>query len=301
MPVKHILSTVLLLAAAFSVCAEPSTQWHFLGEGKNNAISGITSIDGEHFLVAIDGRKPEHPRLALLTWKKSQKPALNLLDWCDKNNPPVDLEAVTAIPNHQESRPKYREYLLLESKGSVTRIQLENNNSCKVTAKFDLPNAVADSNMEAIAIHCFGSSCLLAWAERGDDKTPAKLSWAHFNIEDNQLDEPENKPFEFKAPFPQQNLRSISDLAIDSKGEIWVSASSDPGDEGPYSSAIYHLGSFVQRENHIDLNVAKEIKPLARYEKENVKIEGLVFTPEGLLMGVENENLGGKVAILPIK
>lgn len=301
MSVKHLLSSLLLSAAAFTVCAEQPPQWHFLGAGKNNAISGMSGIDGEHFLVAIDGRKPEHPRLGLLTWKKSQKPVLSLLEWCDKNNLPQDLEAVTLIPNHQESISKQKEYLLLESKGSVTRIQLENNNSCKVTAKFDLPNAVADSNMEGIAVHCFGNSCLLAWAERGDDKTPAKLSWVPFNLENNQLDEPENKPFEFKAPFPQQNLRSISDLAIDPKGQIWASASSDPGDEGPYSSAVYNLGAFVQHENHIDLAVAKEIKPVARYEKENVKIEGLVFTPAGLVMGTENENLGGKVAILPIK
>lgn len=294
MQVKHLLSTLLLFATSFSACAEQAAQWHFLGEGKNNAISGISSIDAEHFLVAIDGRKPQHPRLAILSWKKAQKPVLTQLDWCDKNNLPVDLEAVTQIPNRKE-------YLLLESKGSVTRIQLEENNSCKVTAQFDLPAATADSNMEGLALHCFGENCLLAWAERGDDKTPAKLSWARFDIEENKLDVPEAKPFEFKASYPKQNMRSVSDLAIDNKGQLWVAAASDPGDEGPFHSAIYNLGLFVQHENHIALNVAKEIKPVARYETENVKIEGIVFTPDGLLMGAENENLGGKVAILPLK
>lgn len=297
MPAKYLLSILLLFTATFSVCAEPEqpTQWHFLGEGKNNAISGISGIDAEHFLVAIDGRKPQHPRLAILSWKKAQKPVLTPLGWCDKDNFPVDLEAIAAIPSHK------KEYLFLESKGTVTRIQLEENNTCKVTAKFDLPNTTADSNMEGLALHCFGENCFLAWAERGDDKTPAKLSWTRFDIHENQLDAPENKPFEFKAPYPQQHLRSISDLAIDTKGQVWVAASSDPGDEGPFYSALYTLGTFVQHENHLDLNVAKETKPVARYETENVKIEGIVFTAAGLVLGVENENLGGKVAILPLK
>lgn len=295
MPVKNRISFLILLTAAFTVHAEQATQWHFVGEGKNNAISGISMIDAEHFLVALDGRKPEHPRLAVLNWKKNQKPALlTRLDWCDKNNLPVDLEAVTQIPNRKE-------YLFLESKGSVTRIQLEENNTCKVTAKFDLPNTDADSNIEGLALHCVGENCWLVWAERGDDKNPAKLSWARFDSQENQLDELEAKPFEFKAPYPQKNLRSISDLAIDAKGQLFVAATSDSGDDGPFSSAIYNLGTFVQHENHLNLNIAKEIKPIARYETENVKIEGIVFTPEGLVLGAENENLGGKVTLLPLK
>lgn len=294
MQIKHLLSSLLLFAVAFTVCAEPATQWYSVGKGKNNAISGISSIDAEHFLVAIDGRKPEHPRLAILNWKKAQKPVLTQIDWCDKANLPVDLEAVTEIPNQKE-------YLLLESKGAVTRIQLEENNSCKVTAQFDLPTATADSNMEGLALHCFGENCVLAWAERGDDKTPAKLSWTRFEINDNQVHTAELKSFEFKASYPKQDMRSVSDLTIDSKGQLWAAAASDPGDEGPFHSAIYNLGTFALHEKQITFNNAKEIKPVAKYETENVKIEGIVATPNGVLLGAENENLGGKVAIFPLK
>ena len=294
MPVKNIISCLILFAATFTVCAEQPTQWHFLGAGKNNAISGITTIDAEHFLVAMDGRKPEHPRLAILDWKKGQKPVLNKIDWCDQDNFPEDMEAVTQIPNQKE-------YLLLESKGSVTRIQLAENNHCKITAQFELPNLTADTNMEGLALHCFAENCFLVWAERGDDKMPAKVSWAHFDIAENELDDPKAESFEFKAPYPLKNLRSISDLAIDAKGQLWAAATSDPGDEGPFSSAIYHLGAFEQHKNHVHWKAAKDIKPVARYEKDNVKIEGITFTAAGLLMGSEDENLGGKVAVLPVK
>lgn len=294
MPVKHLLSTLILLTATFSVCAEQPAQWHFLGEGKNKAISGISVLDDDLFLAVLDGRKPEHPRLAVLNWKKGQKPVLSPLDWCDKSTFPVDMEAIAKIPNQKE-------YLLLESKGAVTRIQMEENNSCKITAQFDLPNLTADTNMEGMALHCVAENCLLTWAERGDDKTPAKLSWARFDVQENKLDAPDGKAFEFKASYPVQNLRSIADIAIDGKGQVWVAATSDPGDEGPFTSAIYNLGTFAANENHFKFSPAKEIKPVVRYEAENVKIEGLVVTPAGLLMAAENENLGGKVAILPLK
>lgn len=146
-------------------------------------------------------------------------------------------------------------------------------------------------------------NCLLAWAERGDDKLPARLSWANFQIEENQLDETTLKTVHFKAPYPKQlNQRSMSDLAIGAKGQLWVAATSDPGDDGFYHSAIYNVGNFVAQEKQFDLKIAeKATSPVARFDSENVKIEGLVVTPAGLLLGSEDENLGGKVAILPLK
>lgn len=295
MPVKHLLSTALLFSISVAVFAEQPTEWHFLGKQKDNGISGITAIDEEHFLVVHDRKKPHDPRLSILNWKKGGKPFYTRLEWCDNDNFPVDLEAITAIPNHKN------EYLLLESKGKVTRIQFSDPNLCKVTAQFDLPTATAKSNMEGLALHCFTEDCLLAWGERGDDKTPAVLSWAQFDIKENQLNTTDVKSFEFKAPYPQANLRSISELAIDNSGKVWVASSSDPGDEGPFQSALYHLGGFTQAKNQIEWKAMKEIKPFARYETDNVKIEGLVFTPKGVIMGAENENLGGKIAITPLK
>jgi hypothetical protein len=295
MPVKHLLSTLLLFSIPLTVFAEPPSQWHFLGKQKINGISGISGIDAEHFLVVHDQKKPNEPRLSIVTWKKAEQPFLTHLDWCNTDAFPVDLEAITAIPNH------YKEYLLLESKGKVTRIQLEENNACKVTAQFDLPTATSASNMEGLALHCFEENCLLVWAERGDDKIPAKMSWAGFDIKENQLQTPEAQPVEFNAPFPQLNRRSISDLAIDGSGKVWVAASSESSDDGPFQSAIYHLGTFTQHDNQIEWSAANEITPLVRYEHDNVKVEGLFATANGLIVGTEDENLGGKITFKLLK
>jgi hypothetical protein len=295
MQVKRLLSALLLLLPSV-VFAEQPVQWHLLGTEKINGISGISGIDEEHFLVVHDRKKPNEPRLSVVTWKKGEKPFLTRREWCDNDNFPVDLEAVTAIPNY----PK--EYLVLESKGEVTRIQLGEDSSCKVLEEFELPTATDKSNMEGLALYCFGEDCVLSWAERGDDKTPAKLFWASFDIKDNDLDSPETEPFEFKAPYPEANHhRSISELAVDATGNLWASSISDPSDVGTFRSAIYNLGSFTHSENKIAWNPVKNAMPFARYEKDNVKIEGLFFTTNGLIMASEDEVLGGRIALNPLK
>jgi hypothetical protein len=295
MSMKYWLSALLLFAASSAVYAEQSIQWHFLGEKKNNGISGLSGIDDEHFLVVHDRKKPQDPRLSELTWKKGEQPFLTHLDWCDSDKIPVDLEAITAVPQHE------KDYLVLESRGKVTRIQFEDATTCTVTAQFTLPTATPDSNMEGLSLHCFGENCLLVWAERGNDKIPAKMSWARFDVNENKLDSSQVKSFDFKAPYPLTNLRSISELVMDSRGNVWVAASSDAGDDGPFQSAIYSLGTFSLQNNQFNWQVGKSIKPVAQFERDTVKIEGLFFTPNGLIMGAENENLGGKVAILPLK
>ena len=276
-----------ILFASSSAFAE---EWFSVADQKILGISGIAVIDNDHFLVVHDNKKPDQPRLNILSWQKNQKPTLKPLNWCDQNLP-IDLEAITAIPGYKN------DYLVLESKGKVTRIQLEaNNTSCKTIDQIDLSTATAESNMEGLALHCFKKQCLLAWAERGDDKTPAKLSWSAFNIEKNSMEKSNIGSFDFKAPYPENDLRSISDIAIDNKGIVWVSATSDPGDDGIFKSALYKLGSFTKKLTWI---ASHTIAPNNKYE--NIKIEALVFTPSGLVMATDDENKGGKIAIKLIK
>jgi len=277
---------------ALTGCAKDTIQWHSLGETKSIGVSGIATIDKEHFLVVHDGKKTEHPRLGVVTWQEGKEPALAQLDWCDKTTLPIDLEAITAIPNHEH------DYLVLESKGSVSRIQLQGINNCKTTAHITLPTATAQSNMEALALHCFGADCILIWAERGDDKQAAKLSWAKFDSDKNTIASTQVKTFEFTASYPGLNRRSISDIAIDKQGAMWVSSASDPGDEGPFQSAIYRLGAFSMNNSEINwIPSSNNTQPVAKYETDNIKIEGISFIQDDLIMGTDDENKGSKIMI----
>jgi hypothetical protein len=279
------LVSFMMLFVTSTVLAE---EWHSLTDRKPLSISGIAAIDSDHFLVVHDNKIPEQPRLSIVNWQNNQRPTLAPIKWCDRNLP-QDLEAITTIPGHKN------DYLVLESIGKVTRIRLDSDKAaCKTIAQFEIPTATPESNMEGLVLHCIKKHCLLAWAERGDDKTPAKLSWFSYNIEKNRINKSQGGSIAFKAPYPETDLRSISDIAIDCKGAVWVSATSDPGDDGFFKSALYKIGSFTKKNNWIP---AKKITPETKYENEDIKVEALVFTPSGLVMGTDDENKGGKMAI----
>ena len=75
---------------------------------------------------------------------------------------------------------------------------------------------------------------------------------------------------------------------------MWVSAASDPGDDGFFKSALYKIGSFTKKSKWIP---SKKITSAATYESEDIKIEALVFTPSGLIMATDDESKGAKIAI----
>ena len=100
---------------------------------------------------------------------------------------------------------------------------------------------------------------------------------------------------DFFAPYPNEHRRSISDIAIDHTGVLWVSAASDPGDNGVFQSALYHLGQFVDDKAGIHWNAYGDISIQSQYE--NVKVEGLTFVGDKLIMGSDDENLGSKIAV----
>lgn len=282
------LSLCLLLTSQIG-CSSTNEKWHPLSEQKTQGISGIAVVNEKNFLVVHDNKKADEPRLGLVMWESNGTPSLKPITWCNKTNLPIDLEAITSVPNHDLN------YLVLESKGKVTRIKLENNNQCKTLAQFDLPNATAKSNMEALALHCFSQQCVLVWAERGDDKQAAKLSWAKFDADKNNV--AAQKTFEFFSNYPNVNRRSISDIAIDDKGLVWVASTSDTGDDGPFQSALYKLGIFSEVNSEIDWQPTNSVSIVADYGSENIKIEGITFTKDGLIMGTDDENKGSKVSI----
>ncbi|POZ49765.1 esterase-like activity of phytase family protein [Methylovulum psychrotolerans] len=288
MNLKLIITLTALLAAPACFA-----DWQSVGEGKTIGISGIAPIDKTRYLVVHDNKKPDQPRLSIIT-VGSKTASLASIAWCDKAKPPIDLEGLTAIPNHSG------EYLVLESKGSVTRIKLSGK-TCKVThAAFNLPTQTEASNMEALALQCFGKNCLLAWAERGKNQQPAQLSFGVFDVKNNTLSAPANPPYPFHAPAPTADeARSISDMAIGQDGGLWVSAASDQGDDGPFQSAVYKIGQFQK-----DKGKGEWLYPFSNPEEhskyDKVKIEALNFTADGqLILGTDDENQGAKVGVYP--
>ncbi len=278
------LSVVLSMMLAGCGFQSTAKDWYAVSSEKNLGISGIVAIDRENFLVVHDNKKINEPRLSQLNWQEDLPPRLQKMAWCDAQKLPVDLEAITAIPEHNSA------FLVLESRGQVTRIRVENNH-CDVVAEFSLPNATTKSNMESLALF----HNILVWAERGDDEKPAKMSWGEYDVQNNRITLSKENTMDFFAPYPNEHRRSISDIAIDNTGVLWVSAASDPGDNGVFQSALYQLGQFVDDKAGIHWNAYGDISIQSQYE--NVKVEGLTFVGDKLIMGSDDENLGSKIAV----
>lgn len=284
MQYKTLFVIFSIILAGCSHYRASSPDWYTVSTEKTLGISGIVAIDRENFLVVHDNKKINEPRLSQLNWQEDLPPRLQKMAWCDAQKLPIDLEAITAIPEDHSA------FLVLESQGQVTRIRVENNH-CDVVAEFQLPNATTKSNIESLALF----RNILVWAERGDDEKPAKMLWGEYDVQNNRITLSKENAMDFFAPYPNENRRSISDIAIDNDGVLWVSSTSDPGDNGVFHSALYKLGQFVDDNSGIHWNSYRDISIQSQYE--NVKVEGLSFVGDKLIMGSDDENFGSKIAV----
>ncbi len=102
-----------------------------------------------------------------------------------------------------------------------------------------------------------------------------------------------------KVPFPSANVRHISDIKVDSAGVVFISAASDPGDEGPFQSAVYIAGSLGYSGNKIVFKQNPQLVPLYRTNYHKIEALELVTGAEGgVIVGTDDENFGSSVYIV---
>jgi hypothetical protein len=97
-----------------------------------------------------------------------------------------------------------------------------------------------------------------------------------------------------QVPYPQQNVRHVSDVEITQSGEILVSSASDPGDDGPFNSAVYAIGNISF--NAAGTQLPRDTTPHQIATFDGHKIEALTcISPDckNLLLGSDDENSGG--------
>ncbi|MBT3763230.1 MAG: hypothetical protein HOF82_04765 [Candidatus Marinimicrobia bacterium] len=101
--------------------------------------------------------------------------------------------------------------------------------------------------------------------------------------------------FEFGLPIPKTHRRNIADLAIKEDGSLWTSATSDPGDYGPFTTAIYELGSINHAGTFTPIH-PKLLKPIIVIAGQ--KVEALMFHKEHLVLMTDNENFGATFKLI---
>ena len=217
----------LLVAAVLAPApiASAEVSWTKLANGTLAGISGLAPTQ-TGWLIVRDNKGAGQNRIALL----SSSYSLTTLTW--PGTQPQDLEALDAVPGQPG------QFVAMTSAGKASVLSISGDNGAGAPDRY---GAAGDEQHGGVRddpdrLH---HRCL--WANRGSSSQPGKVFASTFN--------PATTTFgpvatgQVKVPFPVADARQISDLKIVS-GRLVVSSASDPGSNGPFSSALYDVGSI---------------------------------------------------------
>jgi len=284
----------LLLAGILGGCstARPPESVLSVTDKSKLAISGMSvvtaSADRIEFLVVHDNKLPGEPRVSKLNLIAG-KPELQPLDWPASAGWPVDLEALAAVPG----RPG--RYLAMTSFGEVWPIAFDQG-KLAVDKPFKIPGLAPKTNLEGLSLQSLDGKLIAIWGHRGDGPSPGVLYWGAIDP-DKGVVEPAGSA-EILVPYPSGPVRHISDLKLDAAGTVWATAASDPGDDGPFESAVYLLGCVRTGGNSGPAFVAQP--QLVRIRAARVKFEAMELVPGphgGLFLGSDDESAGAVLVI----
>jgi hypothetical protein len=299
--VAVLIADALLLAMIFkgggkegvSANASVSSGWLATGEGITRGVGGLSLFGFNEktvsFLVVFDSKLPGEPRLAFIDLVEGKAPGTRDLKWPD-DRWPVDLEAVTRLPGQNGA------FLAGTSAGELWRLQVTGDGKITILDVTELPSADAPQ-LEGLDIRKFEDKLVVVWAGRGDGPIAAAVCAGIYDEATGRVNLTHRA--EFRAPWPhEETVRHISDLRLDPFGAVIVTSSKDPGNDGPFDSALYVAGK-VEIEDGSPILKMNEA-PIRLRTDYGRKVEALEFVPgdiSGLVLGCDDENGGG--AILP--
>ncbi|BAY65751.1 hypothetical protein NIES22_58580 [Calothrix brevissima NIES-22] len=294
---KLVISSIVLSVLLFLCQRVWAQDWLPVRGGIPFGISGIALIeqqsDSLSFLIVHDNKKPNQGRLAIINIKGKQQPEYLELNWPSKAQLPEDLEALTSIPGTNNTA-----FIALTSLGKAYYLKLESDKkTISLVKEFNLPPYPKGSNFEAFALQDIDEKLVAVWAHRGEAEQPATLYWGLLDLNKYQI-----VPTGYNnllVPFPSGNVRHISDLKIDAAGVVYISAASDPGDNGPFQSAVYVAGSLGYRNNKIVFKQNFHFVPIYRNNYHKIEALELVSGAKGgIFVGTDDENFGSAVYIV---
>jgi hypothetical protein len=226
-------------------------------------------------VLVRDNKLDGQNRVALV----SDTGVLTPLTW--PGSAPQDLEAIAAVPGSPGR------YAVVTSAGAGRIIEVEGT-TLSVESSFTLPSGKVQN--EGFSLVVLGSTLVALWGNRGSQTAPGKLFTATFQPSTGLFGKVANGAV--TVPYPTTSVRHVSDTAVVG-GRIVVSSTSDPGNKGPFVSALYDVGSLTLVSGRPRLNLSTPAQ-LATYDVHKVEAIACAGT-EGML-GADDENAGGWVA-----
>lgn len=251
-------------------------KWYQIHGSRQFSISGVAKFE-KGFLVVHDNKKKKQPRISYLD--KSFK--LRKLVWPEPKLP-YDLEALHKMPHYTNK------FIAMESTGKAYLFFVDPFDfRIELIQTFTLPGISNKMNLEGLAVFNSAQGQVFIYGDRGSNKRSSTLITALYEPANHNIYEV-NK-FVIELPFPENDKRNIADLAIDNNGGVWTSATSDPGNDGPFQTAIYHIGQ-MSNVGTFNFNHPSLLKPLMIID--NQKVEAMIFNKERLILMTDNENFG---------
>lgn len=301
---KKGLATLLVIGLSnvwgWTAAANPTWQWRPVQPGKRQGISGLAFVRQQaqicQFLAVHDNKgDQDQPRLALLGVPAQGPVAYQPLAWPAEHSLPVDLEALTGVPNTRQT-----EYVAVTSLGLVYHLRLDlRTHTIAVLHTVQIPPHEELTNIEGFALQQLDDQLMAVWAHRGQDHEPAIFFWGRYYPEKTKIVADGSTPFQ--VPWPLQHVRHVSDLKIAPDGLLYITAASDPGDQGPFQSATYVVGNFPFRQLAARQGTQRQnsstLIPLYRFNSN--KVEAIELVPGkngGIALASDDEKFGSAFA-----
>ncbi|MCT7956881.1 hypothetical protein [Laspinema palackyanum] len=291
-------TTVLVFLIAL---LSASAQWRPVKTGILFGISGIALVENSLeemgcppatcFVIVHDNKIESDGRIAILTVRGQDSLDYLPLQWPDGEEWPIDLEAIALVPGTQDSA-----FMAVTSFGRVYHFTLDSTGTIQLRQIFSLPDLPENTNLEGFDLHLINGQLLAVWGHRGSPDDSGVLYWGWFDWNGYQISVQGSAAI--TVPWPEESVRHISDIKVNNAGILYITSSGDPGDDGPFDSAVYAAGLFSMNGNAIEFRPASSLAPL--YRLNGHKIEALEFLPGlsgGKIFGTDDENQGSSIYI----
>jgi hypothetical protein len=275
-----------------------SRQWRQVKSGTRFGISGmaiaqqplswISCPPNACFLVVHDNKNPGEGRVALISLEGDNSPEYFPLSWPPNAAYPVDLESLTTVPFG--TTPSF---MAASSNGTVYHFQLVPDRAVELLEVFTLPEVDPEANLEGFALQEVDGQLLAVWAHRGQDEDPGILYWGSFDPTTYRVSL--HGSTIIRVPWPENDVRHISDIKVNPTGILYLSSATDPGDEGPFTSAVYVVGMFQLQGDRFGFQGNSSLVPLHRLPGHKVEAIELLPGISGIILGTDDEIAGSSI------
>lgn len=260
-------------------------------------LSGLASVKENLFIAVHDAKNSkERPRVSLFTLPDDFHELIwqpQSLSWPAPLGRSSDLESITPIPNTSL-------FLAAESGGDrkngyrrIFKIKYDGN-TVSIVEWINWP--VNIKNVEAIAVARIKDKYVFLYAERSNNRASTMIKCATMTL--NPWQWGQFQEVEFTSPLQGKNIRPISDMAVDSRNNLYIATAYDPDrNDGPFYSAVYRIGA-IELDGKDNPRVNLYPKPTEIGRLDGFKVEGIAIEEKPnaeikIFIGTDDENYGG--------